>query len=126
MARRTIEIEVMDEETDESVSVELPATWEICQECDGEGASSAYLGAITEEDRQDWSEESWESYLAGGYDRPCECCKGSGKTLVVDVEALSAEQKPLYEAYLAHEEDMEQDRIECEYTMRMERGGGYY
>lgn len=126
MARRTIEIEVMDEEAGDLAYVEFPAAWEICGVCDGEGKSSAYLGAITEEDRQDWSEESWESYLAGGYDRQCDCCKGAGKTLVIDVEALSAEQKPLYEAYLAHESDMEQDRMECERTMRMECGGGYY
>lgn len=54
--------------------------WMICQECHGEGKSSAYLGAITQEDRdRDWDPDAWDDYLSGAYDRICGVCKGEGK-----------------------------------------------
>lgn len=54
--------------------------WIICPECRGEGKSSAYLGAITQEDRErDWDPDSWDDYMNGAYDRICDCCNGTGK-----------------------------------------------
>lgn len=55
----------------------------ICDDCRGTGSTVAYLGDVT-----DWMQEDpefAEDYLAGAYDKPCPCCKGSGR-----VEVLSA------------------------------------
>lgn len=53
--------------------------WVICPSCQGEGASSSYLGAFTSEDWADQDDEFKEHYLRGGFDRACERCDGSGK-----------------------------------------------
>jgi RecJ-like exonuclease len=52
--------------------------WEICCNCEGEGAHSKRLGVINVDD---WDSESLDDYMAGGYDQPCEVCKGIGKVL---------------------------------------------
>jgi hypothetical protein len=65
--------------------MKLPMKWTICPTCRGNGAHSLALGAITEEDRErDWSPEMEEDYFAGGYDRTCDPCEGTGKVEVVD------------------------------------------
>jgi len=50
--------------------------WVICHRCDGDGAHSHHLGVV---DPEDCSPEEWDDYMAGGHDRPCECCGGTGK-----------------------------------------------
>ena len=66
-----------DNDDGDTVCVEIPARWEICGTCSGEGKHSRALGAITEEDRdQYWSEDEFHDYMNGGYDSPCEDCKG--------------------------------------------------
>lgn len=64
--------------------------WFICEVCEGEGRSSAYLGAFTmsefEETFDDF--ESREDYFAGRYDKPCKACKGSGKVKRDEAENL--------------------------------------
>jgi DnaJ-class molecular chaperone len=58
----------------------MSARWIICSRCQGEGVSSAYLGAITAEDwAHDWDPEEQEAYIRGDYDRPCDRCNGEGK-----------------------------------------------
>ncbi len=99
----------------------LPAKWIICPTCNGEGKHSLHLGAITEEDRdRDWSQDEFEDYTLGGYDRRCEDCEGSGKLLMVDDKSCP---KALLEAYQSHErcrlEDERADRI----TAYHESGG---
>lgn len=73
-------ITVTHPETEEEL--QLPARWSICSHCNGEGQSSAYLGAFTAEDMHDAGPEFMEDYMAGAYDRSCEHCEGSGKVLV--------------------------------------------
>lgn len=54
--------------------------WIICPTCQGEGTSSAHLGAIpAEEFHNEWAPEEQEAYLRGDYDTTCERCGGSGK-----------------------------------------------
>lgn len=72
----------------DELEVNIPARylrWEICAECNGEGRSSAYLGAFSGED-MDADPEFFESYMRGDYDRPCGCV--DGKVQVVRVDAL--------------------------------------
>ncbi len=103
--------------------VEVPAVWEICGRCQGNGRiCNPSIGAITQEEwERDWSPDEQESYMSGGYDVDCPACKGSGKVLRPDwgrVEPRLAKRIKKHEARLA-EIDAE-DR----YWARME-GGGY-
>ena len=91
---RTVPFSYMDQEGD-YIEEEFKAVWAICSYCEGEGHHSRHLGAITESDRQDWSEEEIASYFAGHYDMECEVCKGKGKVLEMDLTALDPEIKPL-------------------------------
>jgi len=102
----------------DEVCVEIPMEWQICYVCNGEGKESAYLGAITQEDRdRDWDHDDFAHYMSGGYDRPCAACRSTGKVLEVDWETFE-EQNPeackAYQQYLEYEACYEQ---EC----RMER-----
>ncbi len=109
-----------DEATGDEISHDLPAKWEICGTCQGEGRHSLALGAITEEDRdQYWSEDEWDDYRAGGYDSQCDTCKGSGKVLEVDVPALVCRDKALAAAYQAHLEDEYNYQQLCDMERRM-------
>lgn len=99
MTARTIWIY---DEDDNRTEHTLPMRWEICGCCEGEGKSSRYLGAITQSDREpggSWDDpEDFERYMAGGYDRTCGECRGSGKVRVVDHEKLTdAEAEALRE-----------------------------
>jgi hypothetical protein len=53
--------------------------WTICPVCDGEGRSSAYLGAFTQDDMDQQDPDFLEDYVRGRYDRPCDTCGGDGK-----------------------------------------------
>jgi hypothetical protein len=88
----TILVDLMDEDGD-SAEIELPACWEICDTCDGEGKHSHDFGAITSTEwAEDWSPEEQDEYMHGAYDRKCERCHGTGKVLVVDRAACTVEQ----------------------------------
>ena len=52
------------------------SAWMICPTCRGDGSHSQHLGEVR---RDDWSDEEFDDYMAGGYDRTCESCDGSGK-----------------------------------------------
>jgi len=72
------------------VTEALPARWEICHVCEGDGKHSRDIGAITESERQnDWTPEEFDGYLAGAYDKTCDDCKGTGKALALDLNAIT-------------------------------------
>lgn len=50
--------------------------WIICPTCSGEGKSSRHLGVVNPDD---FSDDDWDYYLAGGYDVQCHVCSGTGK-----------------------------------------------
>lgn len=105
-------LKVYDDEGDE---IELPTVWEICGTCRGNGVESAYLGAFTREEL-DRDPEFFEEYMAGGYDRTCAECKGSGKIEVVDYDRLDAALKKRYDSAAREEADY---RAMCEAERRM-------
>jgi len=91
----------------ECYDVEIPAHWEICGTCRGEGKHSRALGAITMEDRdQYWSEDEWEGYMNGDYDSPCSDCKGTGKVQGVDWAAFKSQNPEVHDAYDRYLQDM--------------------
>jgi hypothetical protein len=68
--------------------VEIPTVWVICDECKGEGQSSAHLGVLSEEDEQDY--EFMELYSVGAYDKPCKACNALGRKISPDEAWLDA------------------------------------
>ena len=82
----------------------LPAEWEICDSCQGEGTTTRHIepdgGGFTS---SEWSEACYddpdfpEDYFRGVYDQPCPECNGSGKILVVDEKALDEKTLERYE-----------------------------
>ncbi len=100
--------------------IQLPAKWEICPVCEGEGKESAYLGSWT---GSEWAEEDpdfQEDYMRGGYDRRCEQCNGSGKIKDIDWDSIEANNPELY-AELTEQEDA---RASYEYEVAAERRMG--
>lgn len=87
----------------------------ICQECQGCGVSSAYLGAFSQEQMQD-DPEFAEAYFAGEYDRACPECQGRGRVYVLDVDNAPAEMVQEYQ------EQMEYEAEQREYARLRERG----
>lgn len=124
--RPTIKFEMENDEGDE-VEVELPAKYEVCHRCEGEGKhvnpNIDGHGITAEEWERDWDEESREAYFAGRYDVTCEECKGERVVPVVDVDRLSEDQKKTYEEYQRHQRLVAQWDYEDRMTRRWESGG---
>lgn len=121
--KNTITITVIDENTDASVSHALPAVWEICYNCDGNGTVDhpAFSNGISQEDF-DEDPEFREDYFAGRYDVRCPHCKGSGKMLAVNEDALNENQRKVFAVW--HSQMAEKARYEREDAAirRAERG----
>lgn len=77
----------------EEITVKLPAHWQICHRCSGEGHTSRHLGSFTQDEWAQQDDEFKEDYIAGRYDIPCETCKGSGKVLEVNRDACIHEDQ---------------------------------
>lgn len=57
-----------------------PGEWTICTKCSGEGHHSQHLGAFSRAEFDEaFTPEEQADYMAGGYDKLCERCRGSGK-----------------------------------------------
>lgn len=84
-------------EAGDEVSLSVPARWEICGCCNGNGSSSSYLGAITADEWNgpDWDDDSRDDYMSGRYDRPCDECRGLGRIQVVDEERCRSDADKL-------------------------------
>jgi len=66
--------------------------WSICPTCQGDGKSSAHLGAFSaDEFHESFDDEEAERYIHGEYDRQCDRCQGTGK---VSAEAVHREVDP--------------------------------
>lgn len=82
----TIKIHLFeDEDHPDGWDVKLPARWEICDRCEGDGHHSNPSidgNGLPEEFAED--EEFMQGYMRGAYDVACEVCSGRGRVLVVD------------------------------------------
>lgn len=102
--------------------VNLPARWFICSHCDGHGKSSAYLGAFSMEDLAE-DPDFAEEYFAGGYDKPCPECQGTGKVFALDRETNLT---PAQAEALADYDEQQEAYAACEAERRAElRHMGY-
>lgn len=100
MHRTTIKITFEDcegEWTEQSKTweeeIELPANYEICSTCLGEGShvnpSIDSHGITMDEWENEWDDESREMYLSGGYDVTCNECKGLRVVPVIDEKYIN-------------------------------------
>jgi hypothetical protein len=106
--KNTITVEEVDlgglpghDPEEELVDVELPASFEVCGRCRGHGTHTNPNidgNGITSSEWAEWDEEDQETYMAGGYDVPCEECGGARVVLVVDCE--TCEREPVLKAAL--------------------------
>lgn len=120
MSAITMPVMMVDSEGVET-TVNLPAKWEICPQCQGHGKSSAYLGAFTRDEMDEQGQEFMEDYMRGDYDRACEHCKGSGKVLVEDEQRCETDEQRralawLREQYIADAEERATLRAEMRLT----------
>jgi hypothetical protein len=110
-------------------TVELPAMWDICNRCKGEGTHinpNIDGHGITGEEwyGPDWDDESREAYMSGGYDVACEAGCTAGKVLVPDEEACKQEPlKSLLEKYKEQQDRNARYDREDRHTRYMESGG---
>lgn len=117
----TIKFEMLNAET-ESVEVELPAKYEVCDRCRGEGkhVNPAIDGNGISRDAFDEDPDFGEGYFRGDYDVNCEECGGRTTVLVVDEAACKRDglEKEL-EGYFQHLRDERSYRREVEAERRM-------
>lgn len=110
-----ITVWVEDGDGGDPIAVPLPTRWEVCSYCDGEGKSSAYLGAFTAGEMGEMGDEFYEDYMRGNYDKPCPECHGRTTVAVVDEDRTSPE---LLEKWYKQQEE-EWDLREMERQERM-------
>lgn len=75
---------------------QIPAAWQICGRCHGDGThvNPAIDGNGISTDDECWEDDDFrEGYFSGRYDVSCYECGGSGKTLEPDMDACTPEQR---------------------------------
>ena len=105
-------IEIYNADTDTDDVIELPAIWEICDRCRGNGKHTNHSidgNGLSGEILDD--HEFMDDYMAGLYDIPCVPCCTLGRVLVPDYsfltnvqqQALQEQQQGEYEAAMERE-----------------------
>lgn len=80
----------------------LPTTWDVCDVCEGAGHHvdpSIDCGGLSVEEFHD-DPDFAEEYFGGSLDVTCARCRGRTTVRVVDMDALTEEQRKLYEQQL--------------------------
>lgn len=120
-----LEIEVYGDDGDTFETLELPAKFEVCDRCRGEGSHvnpSIDGNGITSSEWADWDEDDRETYMSGGYDVSCEECKGQRVVKVVDEEHLSPDARIAFERWTEQQYEIARDRAADARYRRMESG----
>lgn len=99
---------MFDEESGKRIF--LPVVWEICWQCEGDGKSSAYLGAFTASEWYEQDEDFREDYMIGQYDRTCDECGGRGSIAIVDEKECPPDLLKEHELDEKIKYDMEAER----------------
>jgi hypothetical protein len=72
---------------------DYPTRWEVCYQCQGSGASSAYLGAFTGDEWYELDQDFRDDYMSGCYDQECDVCNGRTTVRVIDEDRLTDTQR---------------------------------
>lgn len=124
-----IKVTIYDDEGEE-VEYLLPARYEVCFRCrgegrhcnpsiDGNGITGSEMAEILNEDPN-----FLEDYVGGKYDVVCRECDGLRVISEVDEEHLSEDQKKIYDLWCRQEGERAQGEAEDRMYQRME--SGYY
>lgn len=123
-ARSILTIEYYDVDSEDECEAELPAKFDVCGLCDGKGKHvnpSVDAHGISSEEFLD-DPDFKEAYFGGMYDVSCYRCGGKRVEPVVNEDALTPEQKKLWEKIQNWQAEVAHDRW-CDYqTMRGESG----
>ena len=91
------------EETGEEVkiTVEMPARWVVCEECQGSGTElyGSLKGHAFTMDEMNEDPEFRENYFGGAYDVQCSRCKGRTTVPALYREGMTDEQKAMMETH---------------------------
>lgn len=94
-------IELWNDEAQEFEPVELPAKYEVCDSCNGNGTQCA-LGAMTGDEYRelcDGDPDFPEDYKRGVYSTQCACCKGLRVVAVVDEDRIDKAMQARLDAH---------------------------
>jgi len=91
-----------------NVEVELPAHYEVCPRCGGEGRHTDPAVDGNGLDANDFAEDPdfREDYFSGVYDVVCEECKGQKVVAAVDYDSLTDEQKKQLESHYEYQREL--------------------
>ena len=110
--------------TGDIVEKKLPARFEVCPRCRGEGLhvnpNVDGHGITAEEWENEWDDDRREAYMSGRYDITCQECEGKRVISVLDDTRISKRMFMRHFRYL--EMKTEQDR-EDRTTLYWETGG---
>jgi len=109
--------------SEEDITIELPAKWVVCYDCDGTGKT--YLGfpaseqpAFTEEDMSREGPDFQFEYMNGHYDKQCPACKG--RTTVLEIIKSEVNMNdPLVKGYYDYLEEERHYEALCAAERRM-------
>ena len=96
---------------EDTVEVQLPTKWEVCDLCNGKGTHvnpSIDCGGLTSEDF-DQDPDFAEMYMDGVYDQTCNRCEGRTTIAVPDFELMSEVEREAYKAHEAQEDELAQE-----------------
>lgn len=99
--------------TADGTDVQVPAKWEVCPRCQGDGTHDCWEGGMTGDEMAEQGPEFMDDYMNGVYSVACAACGGKRVIAVLDRARATAEQVRL------HDRD-EQDRADDEAVRRME------
>lgn len=111
---------------DANLSVEVPAKWIVCPDCNGSGTElnhhlkGVWFSAEDMNEDPDFAED----YFGGTYDVPCSRCCGRTTIAVPDVSLCSMKEKRILVKIRREEREEARYRYESEMERRAERKFG--
>lgn len=109
------------------VTVSLPAKFEVCTRCRGEGTHtdpSIDGNGITASEMDELGDDFREDYMSGVYDITCTECKGARVIAVPDRARWTSAQKRAYREAQKREQEWARDDA-SEARLRQMEGGGW-
>ena len=100
-----ITMELYDNDEGSSEEVTLPAKYEVCWRCRGEGVHDCWEGGMTSDEMHEQGPEFIDDYFSGVYDKRCTVCNGQRVVSVVDRDRLMPDMRARYDKHVQQEAD---------------------
>lgn len=122
----TVDIEIYDSDTEDTIVVKFPAKRVVCHDCNGEGfvlnPSMRYHAYTEEEFFEAFDDGDREEYFTRGgiYDVICPTCKGRNVIDVLDRDAVQGDYLcAMLKKYDKQQREEYYHQLECEAERRM-------